>query len=200
VDNLPGLIEHGGLYSDAKKSALGLGNTNIGMNAIKQRRLNLPVDCHQGTSVGEYVPFYFCPRSIMLYLLYMGNHPDLTYKDGQNPIVHLVSSLKDVFAYSEENRVKWAFTATNAGARYTQFYDDLSDLGEISWKAVRASDFRDPEVKEGKQAEFLMYDFFPWELIAGICVKNKAVCDKVKAALKLADHKPDVQVKSNWYY
>ena len=136
----------------------------------------------------------------MLYLLYMGNHPDLTYKDGQNPIVHLVSSLKDVFAYSEENRVKWAFTATNAGARYTQFYDDLSDLGEISWKAVRASDFRDPEVKEGKQAEFLMYDFFPWELIAGICVKNKAVCDKVKAALKLADHKPDVQVKSNWYY
>jgi ssDNA thymidine ADP-ribosyltransferase, DarT len=28
--------------------------------------------------VGEYVPFYFCPRSITLFLLHKGNHVDLT--------------------------------------------------------------------------------------------------------------------------
>jgi len=40
------------------------------MSTIKARRLyDLEVDCHPGTKVGEYVPFYFCPWSIMLYLL-----------------------------------------------------------------------------------------------------------------------------------
>ncbi len=200
MDNLSSLIEHCGLYSDAKRIALGLDNTNVGMNAIKQRRLSLHVDCHPGTCVGEYVPFYFCPRSVMLYLLHKGNHLDLTYRGGQGPIVHLVSSLKDVVAYLEKNDGKWTFTATNAGATYTQFYYDLSDLGEISWEAVRATDFRDPEIKEGKQAEFLVFDFFPWELVAGIGVNSPAVCDRIEAALELATHKPMVKVKSNWYY
>ena len=29
------------------------GGTVIGMGSIKQRRLGLPVSCHQGTNVGE---------------------------------------------------------------------------------------------------------------------------------------------------
>jgi len=47
------------------------------------------VKCHPGTKVGQYVPFYFCPRSIMLYILHRGNHPDLDYREGQGPILHL---------------------------------------------------------------------------------------------------------------
>ncbi len=52
----------------------------------------MEVKCHPGTKVGEYVPFYFCPRSVMLYILYMGNHPELGYRGGQAPIVHLSAS------------------------------------------------------------------------------------------------------------
>jgi hypothetical protein len=67
------------------------------MTAIKARRLyELEVDCHRGTKVGEYVPFYFCPRSIMLFLLHRGNHPDMNYTGGQRPIVHLVADLNEV--------------------------------------------------------------------------------------------------------
>jgi ssDNA thymidine ADP-ribosyltransferase, DarT len=33
------------------------------MSTIKQRRLALPVTCHANDHVGDYVPFYFCPRS-----------------------------------------------------------------------------------------------------------------------------------------
>ncbi len=200
MENLQSIIENGGLYSDAKRISLGLDNCNIGMNAIKQRRLSLAVHCHPGTNVGRYVPFYFCPRSVMLYLLHRGNHPDLTYSGGQSPIIHLVSPLKDVVKYCDQNDIKWAFTATNAGATYTQFYGDLSDLGEISWKAVSATDFRDPEIKEGKQAEFLVFDFFPWALVSGIGVQNQAICDRVRIALERTDQKPAVNVKSDWYY
>ena len=56
---------------------LGLDVTTVGMSSIKRRRLEqLQVTCHPGTKVGEYVPFYFCPRSIMLYILHIGNHPE----------------------------------------------------------------------------------------------------------------------------
>ena len=75
------------------------------MSTIKRRRLELPVDCHPGTSVGEFVPFYFCPRSIMLYLLIRGNHPELHYQGGQEPILHLVADLYEVVEWANKHQV-----------------------------------------------------------------------------------------------
>jgi len=43
--------------------------------------------------VGDCVPFYFCPRSVMLYLIYQGNHPDLQYHGGQDLVLHLEADL-----------------------------------------------------------------------------------------------------------
>jgi hypothetical protein len=81
VENLPSILAAGSLSSDARRIKQGLANTNVGMTTIKARRLALEVDFHPVTKVGEYIPFYFCPRSIMLYLLYRGNHPDLSYRE-----------------------------------------------------------------------------------------------------------------------
>ena len=63
------------------------------MGGIKQRRLTTPLTSHPTLTVGQCVPFYFCPRSIMLYLIYQGNHPELTYREGQGPIIHLECDL-----------------------------------------------------------------------------------------------------------
>src|SRR5262249_46582806 len=90
VETLTRIAADGVLWSDAVMVRRGGPAVSIGMSAIKQRRLReLRVTCHPETFVGEYVPFYFCPRSIMLYLVYMANHPELTYRGGQEPIVHL---------------------------------------------------------------------------------------------------------------
>jgi hypothetical protein len=76
IDNLSSISACGSLWSDSECMRQDTAHTRIGMSAIKARRLyELEVDCHPGTKVGEYVPFYFCPRSIMLYLLHRGNHP-----------------------------------------------------------------------------------------------------------------------------
>ena len=117
------------------------------MNGIKQRRIEtLEVACHPGTKVGGYVPFYFCPRSVMLYLLYQANHPNLTYREGQGPIVHLESELRSVVQSADANRQPWAFTTSNAGASYAQFFSDLSSLAQIDWDAVRAADWRSADI------------------------------------------------------
>ncbi len=153
LGNLPQIVRAGRLWSDAKRIELGLDCAIVGMSEIKRRRLGeLAVSCHPGTTVGQYVPFYFCPRSIMLYILYRGNHPELSYRGGQRPIVHLQADLHETVRVAEEHGVRWAFSNTNAGARYASFYDSLESLDEVDWAAVEAVDFRGAAVKERKQS------------------------------------------------
>ncbi len=171
------------------------------MSSIKARRLCvLGVNCHPGTRVGEYVPFYFCPRSIMLYILHKANHPDLCYRGGQRPILHLQADMVAAVRWADENHVRWGFSDRNAGGRLAGFYNHLDDLDKVDWTAVAASDWRDPIVKEGKQAEFLIYESFPWKLIERIGVKDEDIKEQVNAILRNAEHKPLVTVEPAWYY
>jgi hypothetical protein len=71
IDNLPNIAVSMGLVSDANRIANSLSCLLVGMSTIKQRRLQeIEVSCHPGTKVGQYVPFYFCPRSVMLFKLF----------------------------------------------------------------------------------------------------------------------------------
>ncbi len=99
------------------------------MNRIKQRRLSLPVSCHPGDAVGDYVPFYFCPRSVMLYIISRANHDDLAYRGGQRPIVHVQADLHSTIAWAEAQSKRWAFSLSNAGAYYTEFRARIDQLG-----------------------------------------------------------------------
>lgn len=200
VDNLVGIIDDGGLVSDATTIARGGPVAAIGMTGIKQRRLTLPVHCHQGDHVGDYVPFYFCPRSIMLYVIYCGNHPELSYTGGQGPIVHLEADLHEVVAWADSESRRWAFSLSNAGAYYAEFRADLSALDELDWEAIQNTDFRAREVKESKQAEFLVHGTFPWELVTRIGVCTAGVGEKVIETLQTCQHKRGVEIRPDWYY
>ena len=170
------------------------------MNRIKQRRMALPVKCYPGDNVGDYVPFYFCPRSIMLYLIHCGNHPEMTYRGGQGPILHLEANLYEVAHWGDQQSRRWAFTLSNAGAYYTEFRNDFGRLGEVDWEAVSATDFRDAQAKEGKQAEFLLREFFPWQLVRRIGVIDATVYGQVVRALQGSSHRPAVEVRREWYF
>jgi hypothetical protein len=67
VENLPSIVAHGCLWSDSQRIARNLETTNIGYSHIKQRRLNRLVTAGVGGKLGDYVPFNFCPRSVMLF-------------------------------------------------------------------------------------------------------------------------------------
>ena len=101
--------------------------------------MGLPVRCHPGDTVGQYVPFYFCSRSVMLYLLHRGNHPEVNYCGGQEPIVHLEADLRTVVDWAQAHGRRWAFTLSNAGAYYAEFRDSLEALDEIRWDAVMSN-------------------------------------------------------------
>ena len=201
VDNLAAIVREGVLVSDATMLARGGPSVTIGMSEIKRRRIeDIMVTCHPDTKVGDYVPFYFCPRSVMLYLLYRANHQDLTYRGGQEPILHLEADLHEVVRWANKQDFRWAFSLSNAGSYYVEFRDRLDELDSINWAAVSEQDFRSPDVKESKQAEFLVHDTFPWELIRRIGVCSADIKARAETALEGATHRPPVEILRHWYY
>ncbi len=200
VDNLPAILAEDCLWSDSAMIERGGSDASIGMSTIKERRLRLPVKCHTGDYVGGCVPFYFCPRSIMLYLIHMANHAELTYRGGQKPILHLEADLHETLTWAESEGRRWAFSLSNAGAVYTQFRKSRDQLDEVDWTAVAATDFREAEIKEGKQAEFLLHESFPWHLVRRIGVRDAPIRHRVASMLAASRHRPPVEVRRDWYF
>ena len=198
VDRLPSIAASGGLLSDAAVLQHNLNGTMIGMSNIKQRRLTeLQLASHPGLFVGQCVPFYFCPRSVMLYLIHRQN-AELAYRGGQGPIVHLEADLHATVAWAQQNHRRWAFTGSNAGSRYFDDWADLAQLTRVEWDAVQARNWIG--CKEGKQAEFLLERSFPWGLVDRIGVMSRPVHTQAANALPAAGHRPPVEIRPQWYY
>lgn len=136
----------------------------------------------------------------MLYLLHMGNHPDLSYRGGQSPIVHLELDLHRVVEWAERHHLRWAFTLSNAGSNYFEDRNELADLNQINWNAVRATDWRDAAIKDGKQAEFLVEREAPWRLVERIGTESRATAQMALRAIQNVRHQPLVEIKNDWYY
>ena len=201
-DRLPSIIADGGLWCDAEmrrraRAAAGMG-TGIGMDSIKGQRMMRRLASHPGLCVGACVPFYFCPRSVMLYVIARANHPELTYRGGQEPIVHLEANLRETVAWADGKGRKWAFTLSNAGSGYFADRADLSRLDELDWDEIASGDWRDR--KEAKQAEFLVERFFPWTLVSRIGVLSRKTHAQVGTALQDAGHQPRLETRREWYY
>lgn len=199
INNLASIVADGHLWSDAVMAERS-SQTVIGIGRIKQRRLGLPVSCHLGISVGDCVPFYLCPRSIMLFKIHKANDPELAYQGGQQLVIHLEADLHSTVQWAEENGRCWAFSLSNASAVYTQFRSQLDQLHEINWAAVASTYWAASDIREGKQAEFLVEQSFPWHLVERIGIHSKAVAPRVAAALADVAHRPRLEVQQGWYY
>lgn len=152
------------------------------------------VPCCEGEPfVGEFVPFYYCARSPMLYTINKGNTG--LAQGCQKDIVHLVTKIGDV-AYAARG---WAVSDGNAGADHTAFYATEDALDRIDWPSIRSNDWAGKTHQ--KSAEFLVRDRVPWSAIRGIgCFDDEAV-ERVRLALRgITDHTPTIKAIREWYY
>ena len=199
ISKLPALLAEGYLLSDAEMRNRPAAGAEIGMREIKRRRLEeLELASHPGLHVGECVPFYFCPRSIMLYMFHMSNHPDIDYRGGQEPILHLVTVFYRVVDWADNNSLRWAFTRTNAGSYYFEDYSSIRDLDKVNWSSVTTTSWSN--CKDEKQAEFLIERRLSWDIVDEIGVHSFEWVDKVNKILVNAEHKPRLRISPEWYY
>ena len=191
VDNLPSILAEGRLLSDV--ALAGDAHQVIGYGHIKQRRMTeYRVPCCGGRFVGEFVPFYFCPRSPMLFTVNKGS----TGKPPgcQTSIVHLVTTVARVVALGQD----WAVADGNAGAAHTGFRSELAAIDDLDWQAIRARSWQG--LTHQKSAEFLVADAVPWTAIDMIACHSAVTAARVTQCLAPVAHAPAVVVRSDWYY
>ena len=134
----------------------------------------------------------------MLYLIHRANHPELDHRGGQGPIVHLEADFHETVDWAERRGQRWAFTLSNTGSRYFQDRCDLTQLDEIDWEAVQARNWQGRT--DGKQAEFLIERAFPWTLVRRVGARSVRIQEQATEAMRSANHRPNVELRAEWYY
>lgn len=114
--------------------------------------------------------------------------------------MHLEANLHEVVNWADDSNRRWAFSLSNAGAKYAEFRASRDDLDQLDWAAIDADDWRLDRVKEAKQAEFLLRDSFPWNLVTRIGVLTAGIREATVAALNEASYEPEVVIRPGWYY
>lgn len=199
IQNLSKIISSEEVKSKNRLLRQKISHVDIAYEGIQDRRARTPVQLAMGGVLHDYVPFYFAPRSPMLFTINKGNVPN--YQAGQTPLLHLVTNAFDI----DEIGWSYVFTDGHATMAYTDFYEDLDALPHvIDWEIMEDKYWRDTD-EDGdrsrrRQAEFLVYDFLPWELINHIGVINSTIRTQVLELLQHSVHKPTVSVHRNWYY
>jgi len=198
IDNLESIISEGRLLAYNVMLETGTNYTNIAYENIQDRRARIRVPCGAGGVLHDYVPFYFAPRSPMLYTINQGNVPN--YTQGQAALIHLVSDVEDIDARG----LDFVFTDGHAVMQFTDFFDDLDYLGAIDWDVMESRYWSDTnednDRKRRRQAEFLVRNFFPWELITEIGVINYTIQSQVENILQNFTDQTPVRVHKDWYY
>lgn len=198
VEHLVSIIESG-LQPD---STVGeMLQVEVGNAGIKSRRASRPVTVDPGGYVGDYAPFYFAPRSPMMYSIHRGNVPN--YVDGCARLIYLVTTVERldrlgativlsdrnaVYEYAEFRRFRGAWAA-----------DDF-----IDWPLMRAywwnNTPEDPDRMERRMAECLVHEQVPWGAFTEVHSRSRAVATEANQALEAAGAAIRATVSPQWYF
>ncbi|MDQ6927422.1 MAG: DUF4433 domain-containing protein [Actinomycetota bacterium] len=208
ADNLPTILAAGALLSDTTVNAQELLSTEAGDPEIKQRRRQQPVTCQPGGVVADYVPFYFAPRSPMMYVLWKGQVP--SFNGDHRDLVYFVSHVERMTAAE----VPFAISDRNAAKTLADFTNDVSVLGDLTtgapqsdfldWAVMKATMWNntrdDGERMERRMAEFLVQGEVPLGLLDGTAVQSEDRKAKVERLFAGAGLSLRVVVRPDWYY
>ena len=198
INNLRVLLEDGGIWCGNAMKQRGTAYQSIGNQALTEKRAARLVNCCNQGNLNDYVPFYFCPRSVMLFQIHKRH--ESTYMGGQEPVIHLESNMSIL----QRMGLPFFFTDRHAFKHYAKQIDDPTRLSELDWTTINSewwnNTLEDNERQERKMAECLVYRFVPWKCILRIGVYSKRYKDEAEAALRQFGLNTSVDIRTGWYY
>lgn len=123
ISNLENILASGFLYSI---NALKKDTTSIASENVQEKRALKEITHSPHGVLHDYVPFYFVPRSPMLYVNHSASLPNAKL---QHEIIYF-------FAYAEEihkNRRPYVFYDMHPIKEYAECYNDIKFLANIEW-------------------------------------------------------------------
>jgi hypothetical protein len=183
IKNLQSIINAEKLLSEFRLENENILYQNIANNEIKNRRkTNILKSTNR--HVYEYVPFYYCPRSPMLY----------TLRNNQSKIIHIEFDYNKTINFLQVNSIPFIITSNNAGSNRFNEYLKPDEIDKLNWSAINSQSWSD--CKSQKQAEFLVYESVPIQLCTQIGVFDSYAYSVVKSI------SPAIQttIIKGWYY
>lgn len=193
IKNLPSIFENKGLAAYSEIATKNTLYQDIANSDIQIRRSGTHVPLPPGGDLHDYVPFYFAPRSPMLYSV-------INNGVNQRDIVYFVTDTLRI----HQSGFPYLFTDGHAIMFLTEFYARLDDLDKIDWSVMKelywADTKEDPDKKWRRQAEFLVHQQVPMDLFTGLAVIDEETKEKVEALLQHHHIDKPVGIRKNFYY
>lgn len=209
ISNLEAIIQSGSLLCKNRGLTNGIAYQNIAHAGAQGARATKHVPDPPGGTIHDYVPFYFAPRSPMLYAINAGNVQGCDIR--QADILYFETSVQNVAGASLE----FVFYDHNATLSFSKPYTDVMHLKHVAWELICESPSLDGYCKyfhnvnanprlaartEKRQAEFLVKNAFPLTLVSRIGVINEAKKHQVQAILARSGLTLTVDVMPEWYF
>ncbi len=190
--------------------AAGVTYQNIAHATVQRLRVGRAVPDPPGGWIHDFVPFYFAPRSPMLYAINSGRVDGCVWR--QADIVHLETTVEAVVAAG----LPYVFYDRNASLQYSVPYTTVAHLDSaVAWDLLterpvldgfcqywqnRADNPRYVARMEQRQAEFLAKNHVPLEVFTRMGVMNAQKQAEVQSLLAAAGVNLRVDVKRDWYF
>lgn len=193
IENLPHLMKNGVTHRNSENSDKSY--KPIGDNTLIDTRSNfiLPNELF----LGNYIPFYFGPRTPMLYVIQNGYNGVTALHPSK--IIYCVTNVQTIV----DNNFPFLYTDGHATDRFSSFYSlkDINDIeSHVDFKATKAkfwNDENDLDLKRRKEAEFLILNDIPFNCLLGFGTYND---EARKSLTELGIEEKKVIVKSNLYF
>lgn len=183
IGNLPLILQNGIVNKYHPKSSLDY--VEIGNPEIIDVRSTMPVRINGYGNIGEYVPFYFTPKSIMLFNIITGHRHPQVQKRNRSEILVLRCLIQELMKLP-----RWFFTDGQANIKdgTVKHYSDSTYLERIDWLCIQQGNFTksddDFDLPRRYQAEFLVHREVPLKSIESLNVFNQDRADFVNKMLK----------------
>ncbi len=199
IDCLPTILARDALHAPSCLPNDGLPWVGIHAPGVQATRGINPIPCGPAGVIRDYIGFYLGPRSPMLNRIRTGHN--VAHVE-QEKIIYLATTAQDIAA----SGLGFAFSDRHSLARVAAWRDNLADLNIVDFAIAYATYWNntlaEPDRQEKKQAEFLVHQTMPWNLIQFIGVYDQAAETEVQAVLAAhpARQQPPVGVRPLWYY
>lgn len=151
-------------------------------------------------NIGEYVPFYFTPKSMMLFNIITGFHKPIVKQYPKDEIIVVRCLIQDLSVTG-----KFFFTDGQANEKtMTKHYNDLKYLSNIDWDIIQQSDFKRTSIDTDKtrryQAEFLMHEQVSVGNIESLHVYNEKAANFVKQEMAKTNALIPIHITKQYFF